>query len=222
MPSLSLRQASSPRTSSSSAPRPLYVFGYGSLMWRPDFPYIRKTPAMGLGCVRSLCVWSSAYRGSPERPGLVFGLDQTGNADACRGMLFEVAPKDRRQVIAYLFQRELIYPIYRPAEILAECAEGVFPALTFTVDTADPAYAAGLAPNIRIAAIASGRGRAGRARDYLAAALERLLTMDADEPALRAELAAADLLPDDPAVLFTLLDQAYRRRLNSVFELAHE
>ena len=171
---------------------------------------------------RALCVWSSAHRGSPARPGLVFGLDSSGSEERVRGVLFQVQPEHRRATIAYLFQRELIYPIYQPALIAVEREGETVQALSFTVDRADPAYAAGLAPEIRIAAIASGAGRAGRARDYLANALARLADMGAPEPALMAELAAADRLPDDPAGLFALLDETTRRRLNAVFEQSHE
>lgn len=191
-------------------------------MWRPGFPFVKQEPGLAHGHARSLCVWSSAYRGSPERPGLVFGLDETQPDARCRGAVFEVAPEDRRQVIAYLFRRELIYPIYQPAMVMTSSALGDHPALTFTVDKADPAYAPTLADNIRIAAIASGRGQAGRARDYLANALDQLEAMDAPEPMLRKALTAADLSPDDPALLFALLDEAYRRRLDTVFEQAHE
>ena len=110
-------------------------------MWRPDFPYVRHAPGLALGHQRSLCVWSSAYRGSPERPGLVFGLDEAAEDTACRGIVFEVAPENRRQVIAYLFQRELIYPIYQPANVQTRSAIGDHHALTFTVDRHDIAYA---------------------------------------------------------------------------------
>lgn len=202
--------------------RPLYVFGYGSLMWRPDFPYSASWPAEALGMRRALCVWSSAHRGSPARPGLVFGLDSGAAEDRVRGVLFQVSPEHRRAAIAYLFQRELIYPIYQPALIAVERGGETVQALSFTVDRTDPAYAAGLAPEIRIAAIASGAGRAGRARDYLANALAGLAEMGAPEPALMAELAAADRLPDDPACLFALLDETARRRLDTVFEQSHE
>lgn len=191
-------------------------------MWRPDFPYVRQAPGLALGHQRGLCVWSSAYRGSRERPGLVFGLDEAAKDAACKGVVFEVAPENRRQAIAYLFQRELIYPIYQPAFVQTTSDLGAHQALTFTVDRDDVAYASDVAPDVRIAAIASGRGRAGRARDYLANGLDRMAAMGADEPSLREALAAADLLPDDPAVLFALLDEPYRRRLNTVFDLAHE
>lgn len=202
--------------------RPLYVFGYGSLMWRPDFPFVRSAPALAHGFRRRLCVWSNAYRGSPKRPGLVFGLDR-GPADrAAKGVLFEVAPRHRRATIAYLFRRELIYPIYEAATVEAEAEGWRARALTFLVDRDDPAYAGDLRADIRIAAIASGAGQAGRARDYLENALERLRQMDAPEPELEAELAAADRLADDPALLFSLLDEPMRRRLDLVFKPSHE
>ncbi len=203
--------------------RPLYVFGYGSLMWRPDFPYARRMPGEALGVRRRLCVWSAAYRGSPARPGLVFGLDPTdAGAETTRGVVFEVAPRHRQAVIAYLFQRELIYPIYRP-ELVDTCSEaGRRQALTFVVDQTDPGYAGALGAEARIAAIASGAGRAGRARDYLANALARLDEMGAPEPGLAAELAAADRLVDDPERLLRLLDKRVRRRLDAMFQAAHE
>lgn len=206
--------------------RPLFVFGYGSLMWRPDFPYVAQHPAWALGVNRRLCVWSAAYRGSPDRPGLVFGLDKADGdaaADArTRGVAFEVAPAHRRAVIAYLFERELIYPIYQPEMVTVEAGGGRMQALTFTVDREDPSYGGGVPRDVRVAAIASGAGRAGRARDYLANALAGLAEMGAPELELEADLAAADALGDDPSRLFRLLDKGARRRLDAVFEDRHE
>ena len=192
-------------------------------MWRPDFPFVAAVPAEGVGVSRRLCVWSATYRGSPERPGLVFGLDEAQPDARATGVLFDVAAAARRQTLAYLFQRELIYPIYRPAMIEVRTAAGVRRALAFVVDRQDPAYAGDLAPAARIAAIRSGAGRAGRARDYLANALRGLAAMGAAAPDLEAELAAADALADDdPARLFSLLDEGARRRLDAVFQEAHE
>lgn len=201
--------------------RPLYVFGYGSLMWRPDFPFTWSESALAIGHSRSLCVWSSTYRGSPERPGLVFGLDETPGRKA-RGLLFKVEQEDRRRVIHYLFQRELIYPIYQPSQVLVQTKDDIFQALTFTVDRSDPAYAVNINHSVRRAAIASGRGRAGRAKDYLANALMKLRELGVQEPALEADLAAAEALPDDPDLLFGLLNKAMRCRLDLVFKPVHE
>ena len=77
----------------------LWVFGYGSLMWRPGFEFIEQVPARLIGEHRALCVYSFDHRGTPEKPGLVLGLDRGG---ACRGIAFRVAAKQRGDTIDYL------------------------------------------------------------------------------------------------------------------------
>ena len=81
----------------------LWVFAYGSLMWRPGFQFEERRPARAMGAHRALCVYSFVHRGTPEKPGLVLGLDQGGN---CRGILYRVAAARRAETIAYLRARE--------------------------------------------------------------------------------------------------------------------
>ena len=69
--------------------RPLWVFGYGSLMWNPEFPHTDRRMALLHSYHRRFCVYSHRYRGTPEKPGLVLGLDHGGS---CHGVAFEVAP----------------------------------------------------------------------------------------------------------------------------------
>ena len=88
----------------------LWVFGYGSLMWRPGFEFIEQVPARLIGEHRALCVYSFDHRGTPEKPGLVLGLDRGG---ACRGIAFRVAAELRHDTVDYLRSREQTTHVYR-------------------------------------------------------------------------------------------------------------
>src|SRR5262245_66118543 len=88
----------------------LWVFAYGSLMWRPDFPFVERLEARLIGAHRALCVYSFVHRGTPERPGLVLGLDQGGT---CRGVAYRVPVKERGATVAYLRAREQVTSVYR-------------------------------------------------------------------------------------------------------------
>ena len=89
---------------------PLWVFGYGSLMWNPGFTPAEQVLARLGGFHRSFCMWSIHHRGSEEEPGLVLALDE---ADAvCDGVALRVADAERDQVLAYLRERELVSAAY--------------------------------------------------------------------------------------------------------------
>ena len=87
-----------------------WVFGYGSLMWNPGFAFEERADARAFGFRRSLCVWSHVHRGTPEKPGLVLGLDRGGS---CRGVAFRVNDNDRADVLDYLRRRELVTNVYK-------------------------------------------------------------------------------------------------------------
>src|SRR5436305_15171687 len=88
----------------------LWVFGYGSLMWRPGFEFVERVPARLIGEHRALCVYSFVHRGTPEKPGLVLGLDRGG---ACRGVAFRVAAEHRASSVGYLREREQVTSVCR-------------------------------------------------------------------------------------------------------------
>src|SRR5215469_2857398 len=83
----------------------LWVFGYGSLIWNPGFPFLEQVPGRLIGEHRALCVYSWVHRGTPEKPGLVLGLDRGG---ACQGIAFRVASENRKATVAYLRAREQV------------------------------------------------------------------------------------------------------------------
>jgi glutathione-specific gamma-glutamylcyclotransferase len=145
----------------------LWVFGYGSLMWRPGFEFIEQMPARLIGEHRALCVYSFDHRGTPEKPGLVLGLDRGG---ACRGIAFRVAATQRDEVIDYLRSREQTTRVYR--EVMRsvwlenEARERVS-ALAYVVDRGHVQYAGRLSLREQLRYVQQGHGRSGNNRDYV-------------------------------------------------------
>src|SRR5246127_2571129 len=145
----------------------LWVFGYGSLMWRPGFEFIEQVPARLIGEHRALCVYSFDHRGTPEKPGLVLGLDRGG---ACRGVAFRVAAGLRDTTIAYLRSREQTTHVYREvmrSVWLDDDARRRVSALTYVVDRGHVQYAGRLPLAEQLRIVQQGHGRSGNNRDYV-------------------------------------------------------
>jgi cation transport protein ChaC len=162
-----------------------WVFGYGSLMWRPGFPFEARVRARLYGSHRSLCIYSWVHRGTRERPGLVLGLDRGGS---CIGTAYQVAPCDRDEVIAYLRAREQPTAVYlervRPVLIEDGTARSV-EAVCYVADRNHPQYAGAL-PVERLAEIVlEGRGSSGANPDYVASTVEHLDEQGIHDPVLR-------------------------------------
>lgn len=161
----------------------LWVFAYGSLIWRPDFPFQQRLPARLVGAHRALCVLSHVHRGTPERPGLVLGLDHGG---ACRGIAYRVAATDREATVKYLRAREQVTRVYREtvrSVWLDESPQRRVPALCYVVDRGHPQYAGRLTLDQQLHLIRQGHGQSGANRDYVLAtvnALEALGCRDRD------------------------------------------
>jgi len=145
----------------------LWVFGYGSLMWRPGFEFIEQFPARLIGEHRALCVYSFDHRGTPEKPGLVLGLDRGG---ACRGIAFRVAARQRGDTVDYLRSREQTTHVYREvmrSVWLEDEARQRVSALTYVVDRGHVQYAGRLSLADQIRHVQEGHGRSGNNRDYV-------------------------------------------------------
>ncbi len=166
-----------------------WVFGYGSLMWKPGFAFEEQATARLLGRHRRLCVVSRHHRGSAERPGLVMGLDRGGS---CRGVAYRVPAEAAADTLAYLDEREIAhYPVYRRA-VLPVVLDGGrrVAAVTYVVDRADPDYAGHLTVEQQAAIVASARGLSGDNRDYLASTVRHIHALGLSDRRLEAVLHA--------------------------------
>ena len=169
----------------------LWVFGYGSLMWNPGFPYLESTRARIFGLHRSLCIRSIRYRGTREQPGLVFGLDRGGS---CAGMGYLIAPKNQREVADYLQDRELLNDIYNPSIRKISLDDGRrVPALTFVVKRQHVAYVNNLSPQKKANIVAHARGQRGPNIEYVLSTLDILESIGIrDQELYRVSQMAAD------------------------------
>jgi len=152
----------------------LWVFAYGSLMWRPGFEFLERRSARLVGAHRALCVYSFVHRGTPERPGLVLGLDRGGN---CRGIAYRVAAAKGNETIAYLRAREQVTLVYREATRavwLDDDPQQTVRALCYMVDRGHRQYAGRLTLTQQLHFARQGHGRSGACRDYVLAAVKEL------------------------------------------------
>ena len=149
-----------------------WVFGYGSLIWRPGFAFLRSTPAVLAGAHRRLCVFSFRHRGTEAQPGLVFGLVRGGS---CRGMAFEVTDARWPEVQDYLREREMDRGVYREAMRPMRLADGGrAEALAFLVDERHPQYAGRLDVAEQVRLVRLGVGESGAESGICAGDGERL------------------------------------------------
>lgn len=149
-----------------------WVFGYGSLMWRPGFAHIETRKARLFGYHRALCVHSHVHRGTPDRPGLVLGLDRGGS---CLGLAFRVPGELAGEVTAYLRERELVTNVYLERRLPVRLATGPqVEALTFVVDRNHPQYAGSLDTAHAVQRISGAIGQSGRNEEYVFNTVEHL------------------------------------------------
>jgi cation transport protein ChaC len=160
----------------------LWVFAYGSLMWRPDFAFAERLPALMPGWHRSLCVYSYLYRGTAERPGLVLGLAPGGST---RGIAYRVEAGAAAATLAYLRERELVHYVYRELVRPVRLADGRrVPALVYVADPHHAQYAGALDREARLAMVATCAGISGTNRDYVLNTLDHLNMLGVHDPEL--------------------------------------
>jgi cation transport protein ChaC len=176
--------AARPLSESEFSEGDLWVFGYGSLMWRPGFDYVEQVPAQLIGEHRALCVLSHIHRGTPERPGLVLGLDRGG---ACMGTAFRVEEANRTNTLVYLRGREQATGVYREV-IRSVWIEGDarrrVRALTYVVDRSHPQYTGRLSLEEQFRHVANSHGKSGANRDYVISTVKALESRGCRDPQL--------------------------------------
>lgn len=155
----------------------LWVFAYGSLMWKPGFDFVERAAARLPGYARRFCLDSITYRGTPDFPGLVLALDEDAQA-ACDGVAYRVAAAKRREVHEYLRARELVTYSYLEAFLPIEIASGrQADALCYVMDRSHVQYRGGLSPHQQADVIARAHGPAGSNVEYLENTVSHLIEM---------------------------------------------
>ena len=147
------------------------MFGYGSLVWNPLFHFEEKRVVTTHGYHRSFCLWSRINRGTPDRPGLVLGLDRGGR---CRGVAYRIAAGSRRERTAPRLAARNDDGRLCSALGTGQRRRNPFRAITFTINRAGAAYAGRLPPETVIERLMSCHGRMGPGIDYLLHTAEAL------------------------------------------------
>jgi len=158
---------------------PLWIFGYGSLMWNPGLAFVAKRVGTIYGFHRNFCQWSRINRGTPERPGLVLTLERGG---CCRGLAFRLTGSTSREELRALWRREMSLGSYHPRWLECHAGSDRLPVLAFIVNRACSGYAGKLTMDAMVQSIATARGKYGSSAEYLfqtQAALESHGILDA-------------------------------------------
>jgi len=167
-----------------------WVFGYGSLIWNPGFEFLRSEKALLRGAHRALSIYSHRHRGTPESPGLVFGLSRGGS---CLGVAFEVDASLWPGVFDYLQAREQDRGVYREAWRSVVLASGpTVRALAYLVNEDHPQFAGRLDLAEQVRLVARSSGESGRNTEYVRNTARHLLSLGIRDQALMQIVAALD------------------------------
>jgi len=152
----------------------VWVFGFGSLIWNPGFDYVEERLGTVHGWRRSFCIgWVRLYRGTPERPGIMLGLDRGGS---CRGVAFRLPREAVTKNLDSVFRRE--HPVRWETPhmhwVTVATEEGPVRALIVRTDRSHPAYLPDLAEDVVVEALATAAGERGSMAEYLRSTIEHL------------------------------------------------
>jgi cation transport protein ChaC len=165
-------------------PAPLWIFGYGSLIWHPGFPVAEQRLARLAGYHRSFCMSSIHHRGTDEKPGLVLALDPEDDA-MCDGVAFRVPEAEAEATVQYLRERELISSAYVERVLTIQLHDGPsVPALAYIVDTRHVQYVGGMPLEQQAQIIAYAVGGRGPNTEYLWNTVSHLNELGIHDPDL--------------------------------------
>jgi glutathione-specific gamma-glutamylcyclotransferase len=152
----------------------LWVFAYGSLMWRPNFQFSERAHALLEGAHRALCIYSVVHRGVHRAPGLVLGLDRGGR---CEGVAYRVPGSLAKETRAYLHRRENVTNTYLAATKPVKLLDGshrTVPALCYIANRCHPQYARDMPPERQAYLVRRSTGASGANIDYVVNTVEHL------------------------------------------------
>lgn len=159
----------------------VFVFGYGSLIWNPCMDHSGRLTGTVRGFHRRFCLWSNVYRGTPENPGLVLGLD---NGGAVRGLLYRLRASCARKELELLWRREMFGGSYVARWLNAKTEEGTVRAIGFVINHQAKSYAGKLSDDEVVEILSHARGRYGSGADYLVQTAESLRSAGLEDPHL--------------------------------------
>src|SRR5215213_7384346 len=180
---------------------PVWVFAYGSLIWNPDFDFAESRPAFLFSYHRSFCLYSRDYRGTPERPGLVLGLDRGG---ACHGIAYRLPPDRVGPSLDRIWAREMTGRVYEMRAVALRTAAGTVRGHACVVRRQSSDYAGRLSVEEAARLLAVAVGGRGTGREYLANTVRHLDELGIHDRRLHriaarvAQLAAPDAAPFPP------------------------
>lgn len=167
----------------------LWIFGYASLIWRPEFDFDEERFAMIHGYHRALKMWSRLNRGTPERPGLVFGLLHGGS---CKGVAYRIPRARVETQLPALWDREMPNGVYDPKWLRCHTAQGHVTALAFTLSKRSPNYTGVLTDDFYRQIFSSSCGRYGSTLEYAQLTYNKLKELGIEDHALGRLLGLAD------------------------------
>ncbi|WP_342129461.1 gamma-glutamylcyclotransferase [Hydrogenophaga sp. OTU3427] len=173
----------------------LWLFAYGSLIWKTEFEVAEKRPARVLGHHRALQMWSRVNRGTPERPGLVLALI---NGGSCRGMALRVKADQVPAMLPQLWHREMPNPVYDPKWLPCQTPQGTVKALSFTLSRHSPNFTGRLSDARLREIFAHSRGRYGSTLEYARLTCEHLRAIGIHDAELERVVALAHDTPSIP------------------------